>query len=285
MITIIGAFRKLANALQPVYDKREAENIADIVIEKLTGLKRIDRILNQESSLSPEQEKKLEHYIAELLLHKPLQYIIQESWFYELPFFVNEHVLIPRPETEELVEWIVTDAKERLSPPAILDIGTGSGCIPVALKKNILNAWLTAVDISEQALLVAKKNADNNNVTIDFLLVDILSQKKISSLPSFDIIVSNPPYIPVSDMVEMRENVVNYEPHLALFVENNDPLLFYRAISDFAVSHLATSGCIYVEIHEAMGEAVKKQFEVNGFSNTIIKKDMQGKYRMIRACR
>lgn len=284
-MTITEALHQLSTSLYQLYDKREADNIADIVIEKVTGLKRVDRILNKAKELSHEQEKQVAHFTTELLQHKPLQYVLQEAWFYGLPFHVNEHVLIPRPETEELVEWMIADIKALPYPVAILDIGTGSGCIPVALKKNIPAANVTAIDISEQVLHVAKKNADHNNVSIDFLLVDFLNLAQISSLPIFDIIVSNPPYIPLADMVEMRKNVVDYEPHIALFVENNDPLLFYKAIAAFAALHLNTPGSIYVEIHETMGEAVKQLFLENGFSTAIIKKDMQGKDRIIKAVR
>lgn len=285
-MTVVNALRQLATSLHQLYDKREAENIADIIIEKISGLKRIDRILNNDLQLSPEQEKILANYTTALLQYTPLQYVLQEAWFYGLPFFVNEHVLIPRPETEELVEWIITDIKTLLKPDAaIVDIGTGSGCIPVALKKNIPDACLTAIDISQQALHVAKKNADNNNVSIDFLLADMLNEDNISKLPMFDIIVSNPPYIPVADMMEMQENVLNFEPHLALFVSNDDPLIFYKTIAKFAALHLNEYGSIYVEIHEAMSVNIEKVFAENGFTNCISRKDMQGKDRMIKASR
>ncbi|MCC6289045.1 MAG: peptide chain release factor N(5)-glutamine methyltransferase [Chitinophagaceae bacterium] len=283
-MTVVEAFRKLTGALHILYDRREAENIADMVIEKLTGLRRMERALKKELELTAHQEKELEHYSTELLQHKPVQYVLQEAWFYRLSFFVNEHVLIPRPETEELVQWIITDAKSISHPPSsILDIGTGSGCIPVALKKQLDTPVVTAIDINAQALHVAKKNADINNTSIDFLLVDVLNETQLNTLPVFDIIVSNPPYIPATDMTGMRENVLNYEPHTALFVPNDDPLLFYKAIAKFAKLHLHAGGKVYVEIHEAQGAAVKKLFEINGFLNCIIKKDMQGKDRMVKA--
>lgn len=285
-MTITEALRGLADTLTQVYDKREAENIADIVIEKLSGLKRIDRILHKERSLSIEQEVHLSSYTTALLQHTPLQYVLQEAWFYGLPFFVNEHVLIPRPETEELVEWVITDLNKIPKHTAgILDIGTGSGCIPVTLKKHIPDAIITALDVSQQALHVAKKNADNNNVIIDFLLVDVLNEEHISTLPIFDTIISNPPYIPVADKDEMSKNVLNFEPHTALFVSNEDPLLFYKTIAQFATQHLNEYGSIYVEIHEAMSEHVKKIFEETGFIKCIVRKDMQGKDRMVKASR
>lgn len=285
-MTITEALRQLSSSLTPLYDKREAENIADIVIEKITGLKRIDRILHKELLLSPEQKKHLETYTTDLLQHKPLQYVLQEAWFYGLPLFVNEYVLIPRPETEELVEWILSDIKSLSHPSAsILDIGTGSGCIPVAFKKNVPAANLTAIDISKEALHVAKKNADANNVVVDYLQVDALKPEQVNMLPHFDIIISNPPYIPVADKHEMRSNVLDYEPHTALFVEDEKPLLFYNAISTFAATHLNANGYLYFEIHESMGEAIKELLEKDGFSNIMVRKDMQGKDRMIRACR
>ncbi|MFT3749962.1 MAG: peptide chain release factor N(5)-glutamine methyltransferase [Agriterribacter sp.] len=285
-MTVSEAYLKLTGTLIALYDKRESENIADMVIEKITGLRQMQRALQKENELTTQQEKAVAHYLAELLQHKPVQYVLQEAWFYGLLLFVNEHVLIPRPETEELVDWIIKDAKGFYQPPvAILDIGTGSGCISVALKKHLNTSVITAIDISSEALSVAKKNADDNNVNIDYLLVDALNEVQLNALPVFDIIVSNPPYIPATDMTEMRENVLNYEPHTALFVLNEDSLLFYKAIAKFATSHLNAYGSVYIEIHEAQGEAVKKVFEKNGFSNCIIKKDMQGKDRMVRADR
>ncbi|MFT4018482.1 MAG: peptide chain release factor N(5)-glutamine methyltransferase [Agriterribacter sp.] len=285
-MTVVEAFRKLTDTLHSLYDKRESENIADLVMEKITGLRRMERVLKKETELTTQQEKAVAQYSAELLQHKPVQYVLKEAWFYGLCFLVVEYVLIPRPETEELVDWIIKDAKLLPSPPsAILDIGTGSGCIPVALKKELTTPVITAIDISSEALSIAKKNADDNNVNIDFLLVDVLNEEQLDTLPVFDIIVSNPPYIPVTDMAEMRENVLNFEPHTALFVPNEDPLLFYKAIAKFATSHLNASGKVYVEIHEAQGEAVKRIFEERGLSNCVIKKDMQGKDRMVRARR
>lgn len=285
-MTVVEAFRKLTDTLQNLYGRRESENIADLVIEKITGLRRMERALKKKAEITTQQKIVIDQYAAELLQHKPVQYVLQEAWFYGLRFVVNEHVLIPRPETEELVDWIIKDAKSLPSPSsAILDIGTGSGCIPVALKKVLNTSVITAIDISSQALNVAKKNADSNNVNIDFLLVDALNEEQLNMLPVFDIIVSNPPYIPVTDKTEMRENVLNYEPHTALFVPDEDPLLFYKAISKFAVSHLSAEGKIYAEIHESMAEAVKNIFVHAGFADCMIKKDMQGKDRMIRAGR
>lgn len=285
-MTIAEALRQLTATLASLYDKREAENIADLVIEKLTGLRRMERTLQKESVLAPHQEKALEQYSSALLQHKPVQYVLQEAWFYGLPFFVNEHVLIPRPETEELVEWVINDNQGAThQSPAILDIGTGSGCIPVALKKHLSNAAVAAIDISKEALNIARKNANTHNAAVDLLLVDMLNEEEIGTLPTFDIIVSNPPYIPVRDMNGMPDNVLHYEPHTALFVPDEDPLLFYKAVSKFSATHLSAKGKIYVEIHEAMGEAVKKIFLNDGFTDCCIKKDMQGKDRMVSGAR
>ncbi len=215
--------------------------------------------------------------------HQPVQYVLHEAWFYGMKLYVDEHVLIPRPETEELVEWMLKDAETNKQPINILDIGTGSGCIPIALKKNMPAAEVWAVDISNEALLVAQRNADTQQTSITFQQADILNKPYPSVLPTFDVIVSNPPYIPLSDKTAMHPNVLQHEPHLALFVANEDPFLFYNAIVDFAQSHLNPGGSLYFEIHEAMGEQVKQLLTQKGFINAQVKKDMQGKDRMVKA--
>lgn len=199
-----------------------------------------------------------------------------------MKFYVDQNVLIPRPETEELVEWIITDCKFPINELKILDIGSGSGCIPVALKRKLRKAEVWSCDISEAALKVAKKNADTLGAIINFLLLDILNKEQRERLPSFDIIVSNPPYIPQKERYQMRPNVLEYEPARALFVPDNDPLIFYKAIADFGKTHLNKKGTIYAEIHEDIGEVTSKLFQTAGFTTTI-QKDMQGKERMIKA--
>jgi len=278
---ISEGYHYLRNTLTALYDQREAAGIADMVVEKITGLKRIDRIMNKTYELNTAQIHLLHKYADDLLRHQPVQYVLKEAWFYGMPLYVDNRVLIPRPETEELVEWIIN---ERTTKRTILDIGTGSGCIAIALKKNMPAADIWAMDNSKAALEVAQKNAKDQHVNISFLRADIL-QEMPDRLPLFDIIVSNPPYIPASEEEEMRKNVTQYEPHTALFVPNNDPLVFYNAIGAFASGRLNVGGVVYAEIHEAMGEPVKKVFNKHGLPDIVIRKDLQGKDRMIRAGR
>lgn len=320
-MTIQEGYRFVCEALYAIYDRREAENIGALVIEKITGLQKMDRSLNKNKFLSAEQESRLAHYAQLLLQHRPVQYVLGEAWFYGMPLYVDEHVLIPRPETEELVEWIVRDvglqgsgyrlqgsgsrfqvtgyglqggaddgtggagkgAERQGKAPSVLDIGTGSGCIAIALKKNIPASEVYAIDVSSKALAVAQQNAKSLQADVRFLPVDFLNAAHRDALPVFDIIVSNPPYIPAKDKHEMHKNVLDHEPHTALFVEDNDPLLFYSAIAAFAASHLRVGGSIYTEIHETMGEAVKNIFTQYGFEQTVVRKDMQGKDRMVKA--
>ena len=282
-MTITEGYHYISRELLSIYDQREAENIANLMIENITGLKKLDRVINKATQLTSSQEVILHQYTALLLQHQPVQYVLHEAWFYGMKLYVDEHVLIPRPETEELVEWMLKDAETNKQPINILDIGTGSGCIPIALKKNMPAAEVWAVDISNEALLVAQRNADTQQTNITFQQADILNKPYPSVLPTFDVIVSNPPYIPLSDKTAMHPNVLQHEPHLALFVANEDPLLFYNAIVDFAQSHLNPGGSLYFEIHEAMGEEVKQQLTQKGFINVQVKKDMQGKDRMVKA--
>lgn len=285
-MTVHQASQQLIFQLFHLYEEREARNIADLVMENVTEWKRIDRIMNKEVPLSHEKEKLLTWYEAELMEHKPVQYVLKEAWFYGMKFFVDENVLIPRPETEELVNWVLRDARNYTSDgekARILDIGTGSGCIAVALKSKLARAPLYACDVSENALDVANKNAAANNMQVDFLLCDFLLSQQRNLLPVVDIIVSNPPYIPFQDQAGMPVNVVKYEPHLALFVDGNDPLLFYKAIAHFCHTHLSKEGAVFVEVNEGFGKAVADLFLLTGFNNIELKNDMQGRKRMVKA--
>jgi release factor glutamine methyltransferase len=299
LMTFYEAQQQLQTALLELYDNREAANIADWVMEQVTGLRKIDRIMHKQSPLADEKVARLQAYTRELLTHKPVQYVLHEAWFCGMPFYVDENVLIPRPETEELVDWIVSDiarkeaetgskkyeAGKTATPDSyfrILDIGTGSGCIPVSLKKKIPQAEIYACDVSEGALAVAARNAATQQTAINFLQVDFLDTESWSALPEVDIIVSNPPYIPQRDKQTMLQNVLAYEPHLALFVPDNDALVFYEAIASFAQRTLPEHGCVFVEIHEDLGTQTKALFESKGFSAEI-KKDFQGKDRMVKA--
>ena len=283
-MTIHEANQQLIFQLYHVYDDREAANIADLVMEHVTEWKKIDRIINKQVVISMQQEQLIKKYTEELLTHKPVQYVLNEAWFCGMKLFVNENVLIPRPETEELVDWIIKDLKRRqqVSSLTILDVGTGSGCIPITLKKNLPTAQVYACEVSEAALEIAQKNANDQKTGIHFLQLNFLDAARWPQLASFDIIVSNPPYVPLSNKNNMRQNVLDYEPHLALFVENDDPLIFYKAIANFAKEKLLAGGAIYLEIHEELGEAVKQVFLAEGFEKTEVRKDMQGKDRMVK---
>jgi release factor glutamine methyltransferase len=281
-MTIQEANRYITNRLTAIYDEAEASNISDWVIETLTGNRRTDRIVNKGRSITTEQAEQIEQYITRLLLHEPVQYVLNEAWFCGLKFYVDKNVLIPRPETEELVEWIISDCKFPVDKLSILDIGSGSGCIPIALKRRLGKAEVWSCDISHEALQVAKRNTVTLGVDVNFIELDFLNKEQWDKLPNFDIVVSNPPYIPETDKKGMRLNVLNHEPDTALFVPDNDALVFYKAIAGFGKSHLNRSGIIYTEINESLGEATVSIFQTNGY-RTELKKDMQGKERMIKA--
>jgi release factor glutamine methyltransferase len=288
-MTINSAYQYLKNILVNIYDVKESGNIAELIIEKISGLKRTERILNKQKPLNIQQINIIGNYLQELINHKPVQYVLNEAWFTGIKFFVDGNVLIPRPETEELVEWIVQDAhtNSRMtiddSRFTILDIGTGSGCIAIALKKKVNNADVFALDISEAALNVAALNAQQNNTDINFFKADILQNQINITMPLFDIIVSNPPYITKKESAEMHSNVVAYEPYLALFVPDENPLIFYNAISDFALSHLKENGNLYFEIHENFANEIVNLLQEKKFQSIEIKKDLQQKNRMVKA--
>jgi release factor glutamine methyltransferase len=305
-MTIHQAQQQLLFKLYDIYDNREAAAITNLVMENITEWKKIDRVVNKNVLLSLPKIELLKKYSEELLLHKPVQYVLHEAWFAGMKFYVDENVLIPRPETEELVDWIAKEAGSRESeagglmadgrswltekkltihhsPLTILDIGTGSGCIPIALKKKLPDSEIYSCDISIGALNIAKQNAVDNNADIHFLHLDFLNENQRALLPLFDIIVSNPPYIPMKEKQSMMRNVADYEPHLALFVENSNALVFYESIADFAKEKLSVNGEIFVEVHEEQSCNVKKLFSFKGFTDIEIKKDMQSKDRMIKA--
>lgn len=283
-MTISEAGKILTAALNETYDQREAFNISNLVLEKLTGFSRSERLIYKEKLLTKTQEANIKINIDKILQHIPIQYILNEEWFAGMPFYVDENVLIPRPETEELVELIVDHCKKTgLESPSILDIGTGSGCIAIALKKKLHNANVYALDISNKALEIAEKNAASNNTLVHFFEADILHFKEPPLFPRFNIIVSNPPYITQSESISMRPNVLQHEPHEALFVPDNDPLLFYKKIAGFALQYLKRPGSLYFEINELMGEQVAALLDAEGFVSIGVKKDMQQKNRMVSA--
>lgn len=272
-------YRYYIKELQHIYSPEEAAAVTRLLFENKAGLTRQDIATSPDKYVSEQQQTALDEALQELLTHKPIQQITKEAWFYDLRFIINEHVLIPRPETEELVKWILD---ENTGTVSILDIGSGSGCIPVALKKHLPNAHIASVDISEDALQVAKQNAAANKTDIHFIQSDFLQSGSRQQLPVCDIIVSNPPYIPLSEKEKMDRNVTAYEPHMALFVPNHSPLLFYEHIAAFAKTHLHKAGKIYVEIHEDCGKETAALF-ASLFAQVEIRKDINGKNRMIKA--
>ena len=273
-------YRNFLVQLQKIYSLSEATSITEWVFEKMASLKRSDILKNPEKKITPAADKLIQETLQELLLHKPVQYVLGEAWFYRIKFRVNAHVLIPRPETEELIEQLITDRKSKLTDPAILDIGTGSGCIPIAIKKNLPASKLTAVDVSKDALALAKENATLHNAHINFMLLDFLDESAWPSLQVFDIIISNPPYIPLNEKGKLAKNVTDFEPHLALFVPDKSPLLFYEKIAAFGRDHLLPNGKIYLETHEDYAKDTAALFRTN-YQTVMIKKDMYGKERMI----
>jgi release factor glutamine methyltransferase len=264
--------------LTPLYDVMEAERFFTISLEELKGWKRVDVALNPHAELSADEIVKWDKVLAALEQHKPIQYIFGRTHFYGLDFEVNEHTLIPRPETEEIVEWVIHENKSR-GRVTILDIGTGSGCIAISLAKNLPDAQVFAIDVSEGALEVAKKNALNNNVDVTFIQQDILAAEKLED--QFDVIVSNPPYVRNLEKAEIKPNVLDYEPHLALFVDDNDALLFYRKIALLAKGNLPRNGKVYFEINQYLGVETAQMLEEFGFTNVVLRKDMYGNDRML----
>ncbi|TVZ55204.1 release factor glutamine methyltransferase [Lutibacter sp. Hel_I_33_5] len=305
--------------LSSKYPKTEIDAFFFLLIDEKLGLQKVDTVIKPDFLISDEKFDDLKTIIKRLQNEEPIQYILGKTEFYGLPFSVNKHTLIPRPETEELVEWIIDEVKERKgerengkenstlthnpSSLTLLDIGTGSGCIPISLAKNLNNVSISAIDISKDAIKVAEKNAILNEVNINFIQADILKidsldvianemkqshKKKITSLKTpgsdvkFDIIVSNPPYVRELEKVEIKNNVLQNEPHLALFVENDDPLIFYNKIADLAKKHLSTNGILFFEINQYLGKKTTELLEKKGFKNIELKKDYFGNDRMIK---
>ena len=278
------AQRQLTTQLSPLYGSREASLIADWVMQHLTGRKRIDRLVHSSEPLSDPLLQQYEKYRDELLAHRPVQYVLHESWFEGMKFYVDEGVLIPRPETEELVEW-VAQSITAASPFGILDVGTGSGCIAISLAKKFPALAVHACDISSTALDIARQNALTLDAgqNIRFHLLDFLDSDQWVNLPAIRWLVSNPPYIPLKEKLVMATHVTEAEPSLALFVPDDDPLIFYRSLGNFARQRLAEGGSLFVEIHEEMSAPVTSLFRTIGAKEVVAKKDLQGKDRMIKA--
>ncbi|HEU0064679.1 MAG TPA: peptide chain release factor N(5)-glutamine methyltransferase, partial [Flavisolibacter sp.] len=265
-------------------------------IENISGLSRVDRLAKNNIDLNTEQTNLLNDILTRLLKHEPIQYMIHKAWFYNLELYVDNSVLIPRPETEELVDWLYNDIKDsglkifnhrekkadETSTLKIADIGTGSGCIALALKKLIPGAEVWGFDISDEALNVARRNGSHLDIRVDFQAVNFLDISQQKYLPTVDVVVTNPPYVPLSDKDLMKDNVVKYEPHIALFVPDNDPLIFYKALIHFSRHRIHENGKMYMEIHEDLANQVINLLESEGYKSVELKKDMQGKNRMVK---
>jgi release factor glutamine methyltransferase len=283
--------------LSAIYDKYESASIASVVLQNITGIDRMQRVTKNDESLHEGQLHKLIQVAQRLSLSEPVQYVLGEAPFGSMNLFVNNTVLIPRPETEELVEWVVNDVKQKGLPVfekgptdadvtdslKILDVGTGSGCIALALKKQMPRAEVWGCDVSDEALNVARRNGSQLDVRVDFQGINFLDVAQQKGLPTVDIVVSNPPYIPEAGKKTLHSNVVQFEPHTSLYVPDDDALIFYKALAHFGQHRLYSNGTIYCEIHEDMGKDVIDLFKNEGYTPVEIRKDMQGKDRMVKA--
>jgi len=275
-----NAIAKIKSELKNLYPSTEISSFCRLIIGKVTGFSNTQIILNKNTHFSDVQHHEIENIIDKLKKNIPIQYILGETEFYGLTFNVNNSVLIPRPETEELVQWVCKefDLKSTLK---ILDIGTGSGCIAISLRHEFSNSEVDAFDISDSALLTAQSNAYLNNLSVNFHLFDILNPTELDR--KWDIIVSNPPYILENEKPNIEANVIDNEPHIALFVPDNEPLLFYKAIVQFAKKHLNMNAALFFEINRNYGDEVVNLLIDFGFVNIELRKDISGNNRMIRA--
>jgi release factor glutamine methyltransferase len=269
--------------LTPIYDAGEAESFFYLILEEKHQLKRIDLALHPDLVFLEEEMVVWNSILEQLKLEIPVQYLLGKTSFYGLDFEVNENVLIPRPETEELVEWILENQKSKGESRniRILDIGTGSGCIAISLAKNLPNATVFAIDVSEKALATAQKNAVTNKVNVTFINQNILETEDLGQ--EFDIIVSNPPYVRNLEKEEIKKNVLDNEPHLALFVEDNDALIFYKKIAELAQKNGSENGQLYFEINQYLGKEMVDLLEKMNFKNIELRKDIYGNDRMTKA--
>lgn len=262
-----------------LYDPEESRQLFNLSAAHFSGFSRSQLLLQKDHVLRTEEVEQYADAIAQLKKGRPVQHIFGEAWFYGLRFKVNDAVLIPRPETEELVDWILNGVSNRKTPVYnVLDIGTGSGCIAISIKKALAELEVTALDVSEEALTVARENAEASGTEIEFVHADVLDYQ---TPVKYDLIVSNPPYITKNEGEEMHDNVLSYEPHLALFVSNENPLIFYKAIAELALNQLQPEGQLFFEINEYLGEEMVVMLKSKGFNHISLRKDMQGKDRMI----
>ncbi len=282
-MTINTLYRSFLKNLETIYSPNEAANITKLFFESELNISRVDMIKRPDALLSEESGSKLESSLALLMNHTPIQYVIGNTWFHSLNLKVTPDVLIPRPETEELVSAVIDYLKNN-STRNLLEIGTGSGCISIAIKKNIPGVNITAIDISRAALNIAKENAKANKAVISFLEIDFLASTRWSEIGKFDLVVSNPPYIPNKEMIEMDKNVILFEPSIALFVPDENPLIFYKNILHFCEKQLSETGNIFMEIHEGYGQEVCALFSSGGYQTTLVN-DLYGKNRIVIATR
>lgn len=269
----------IKSELADLYPETEMQGFIRIIFENVLALNYTDIILQKDKKIDDESFESIKQIVDRLKTHEPIQYILGETEFYDLTLNVNPAVLIPRPETEELVHWVLNSNVS--SESRIIDIGTGSGCIPLAFKKGLPNANVFGVDISEGALRTAAENAARNNLEIEFIHADILKWKKYSWM-NYDIIVSNPPYVRNCEKKLMEKNVLAYEPDGALFVEDNNPLIFYKTIAEFAQANLNENGWLFYEINEYLGEEMIKLVNGLGFREIELRTDLNGKDRMLK---
>ena len=267
--------------LTGIFPKQEIESLIFLIFEHLKGYTRTQFLLSRGKNLSADERREIEQIVSRLKNHEPIQYILGQTEFYGLPFYSLPGVLIPRPETEELVQWIIRE--NELVSPTLLDIGTGTGCIVISLRKNMAQSTSLACDISPICIETTIRNAKLNAVQVSVFEYDILNSSPEVRFPELDVIVSNPPYVRESEKLLMGKNVLEYEPELALFVSDAQPLIFYDRIADFALLHLKYAGRLYFEINEAFGKQTVAMLQEKGFSDIILKKDINGKDRMIRA--
>lgn len=276
-----AAIASIRKELAETYPKGETESLIFLIFEKLKGYSRTQFLLAADEGLNEADRNEIENIIGRLKNHEPIQYILGMTEFYGLPFYTVPEVLIPRPETEELVHWIIHENK--LLKPTILDVGTGTGCIAISLRKNIPESTVFACDISPVCVETARKNANLNASEVSVFEYDILNGTPEFVFRELDIIVSNPPYVRESEKLRMEKNVLCFEPGLALFVPDYDPLRFYKSIAEFARVHLKNRGILYFEINEALGEECSEMLKQKGFSGVKVKKDIHGKDRLVVA--
>lgn len=278
-MTLIEIKKLFQTTLTPLFEEDEIESFFNILIQEYLNIKPYEVAIKPDYAIEIDSEKLLLKVLSDLKKEKPIQYILGKTYFYELEFKLNKNVLIPRPETEELVDWIVKEFRIQNSEFRILDIGTGSGCIAVSLAKNLPNAKVVAIDVSKEALKVAKENAVCNHVDVEFLEIDILNLDKLPY--EFDVIVSNPPYVRDIEKEQMKNNVIEYEPHLALFVKNDNPLLFYEKITELASEGLIDGGEVYFEINQYLSNEMRELLNEE-FFEIELKKDIYGNDRMLK---